>query len=225
MVCVRRRNIHAMRPPAIPTLLILLAACSTLHAATAYKCVDARGAISFQDQPCRRGATQRAIALPDEPPTAPASAAAPPADDTALQPPAQPSQPPPIPPPAFYLCTRQDGSRYISDTGQHGSTAVPLGVLGVPSRGLADAYGGRNGIGVSAPGLRQIPHVSAASVPFGGTYTWIDDECHFAAPREACAYLQTQLDDLASKLRRAFSDTEAQLKQEQASVRERMRGC
>jgi hypothetical protein len=197
-------------------------------AATAYKCVGPRGAISFQDHPCRSGDKQDAIALPDSGPssTAPppdaavADAAAPDAD-----PPVQPPAPPPIPPPAFYLCTRQDGSRYISDTGQRNSTAVPLGVRGVPDRSLADAYSGPDGIGVSAPGLRKIPHVPASKAPLAGAYEWVDDECHFAAPREACKYLQGELDDVSAKLRRAFSDTEAQLKQQQNALAQRMRGC
>ena len=77
----------------------------------------------------------------------------------------------------------------------------------------------------SAPGLRTIPHVPAAHSPLGGLYTWVDDECHFAAPREACAYLQTQLDDVSGKLRRAFSDEEAKLKQQQNDLAQRMRGC
>jgi hypothetical protein len=211
------------------TLLMMLplASAGTLHAATAYKCADANGAISFQDQPCRRGSRQQVLVLPDEPSSPQTPTDMPP--DVSSMPPApvaaQAPPPPQIPPPAFYLCTRYDGSRYISDTGQGGSAAVPLGVLGVPNRSLADAYGGPNGIGVSAPGLRTIPHMPAAQVPFGGTYTWIDDECHFAAPREACAYLRSALDDVASELRRAFSDTEAQLNEQQAALKERMRGC
>lgn len=208
----------------IALFLTTVAVCGALHAATAYKCVDARGAISFQDQPCRAGNRQSTIALPDtEPSPAPIDA---PAAIVATSPPVTAAPPPPsIRPPAFYLCTRYDGSRYISDTGEGGSALVPLGVLGIPNRSLADAYGGRNGIGVSAPGLRTIPHVPAAKVPFGGMDTWIDDECHFAAPREACAYLRSELDDVASKLRRAFSDTEAQLKDQQAQLQQRMRGC
>ncbi len=88
-------------------------------------------------------------------------------------------------PPDFYLCTRYDGTRYISDTGEGGSALVPLGVLGVPGRSLADAYSPQNSIGVSAPGLRQIPRVPAGSVPFGGMSTWIYDECHAAGPRRS----------------------------------------
>lgn len=217
-----------MRPLYATLLIVLpLASAGTLDAATAYKCVDAKGAISFQDQRCPAGSRQQTLILPDEPSspeaptdTLPVAASTPPSAVPVQAPP-----PPQIPPPAFYLCTRYDGSRYISDTGQGGSAAVPLGVLGVPNRSLADAYGGPNGIGVSAPGLRTIPHMPAAQVPFGGTYTWIDDDCHFAAPREACAYLRSALDDVASELRRAFSDTEAQLNEQQAALKERMRGC
>jgi len=207
-------------------LLLGMTAHSALAATAAYKCVGPRGAISFQDHPCRSGDKQDAIKLPDSDPsaTAPAPDAVipdTPAPDT--NPPVQ--TPPPIPPPAFYLCTRQDGSRYTSDTGQGNSTAAPLGVRGVPDRSLADAYSGPNSIGVSAPGLRKIPHVPASKAPLAGAYEWVDDECHFAAPREACKYLQDELDGVSAKLRRAFSDTEAQLKQQQNALAQRMRGC
>ena len=197
-------------------------------AATAYKCVDAKGAISFQDRPCRAGAKEQQILLHEfTPPSAPAAPPAQPEPDYAYDAPdiAPPPPPPRIAPPKFYLCTRYDGSRYMSDTGEGGSALVPLGVLGVPGRSLADAYGGPNGIGVSAPGLRTIPHQPAASVPFGGMSTWVDDECHAAAPAEACAYLRNALDDVDSKLRRAFSDTEKQLQQERADLQQRLRGC
>lgn len=212
-------------------LFVVLAptAANALHAATAYKCVDVRGAISFQDQPCRSGSRQQTIALPDDPPpphAAPADANSgdsPPSGPVAQA--ASAASRPLHPPPSFYLCTRYDGSRYMSDTGQGGSALVPLGVLGVPGRPLADAYGGPNGIGVSAPGLRTIPHQPAASVPFGGTSTWIDDECHRASPGEACAYLRKSLDDVRYKLTKAFSDTTPELKRQEADILDRMHGC
>jgi hypothetical protein len=218
-----------MRYQRIVLFLTTLVACGTLHAATAYKCIDAKGAVAFQDHPCAAGARQTKLHLIEAAPVPPAPTGGTSSTDVVPEPAMvqTPSVPEPaaIPPPSFYLCTRYDGSRYISDTGEGGSALVPLGVLGIPNRSLADAYGGRNGIGVSAPGLRTIPHVPAAKVPFGGMDTWIDDECHVAAPREACAYLRGELDEVASKLRRAFSDTEAQLKDQQAQLRERMRGC
>jgi hypothetical protein len=208
-------------------LVFLLALMSSpTFAATAYKCVDAKGAISFQDQPCRAGTQEQQIHLHDfAPPPPPATSAGPEPEYAYDAPDVAPPSPPRVPPPKFYLCTRYDGTRYMSDTGEGGSALVPLGVLGVPGRSLADAYGGPNGIGVSAPGLRTIPHQPAASVPFGGMSTWIDDECHAAAPYEACAYLRNSLDEVNSKLRRAFSDTQAQLQQQQADLQQRLRGC
>lgn len=217
-----------MRPSRALLFALLLAHVVPGFAATAYKCVDAHGAISFQDQPCRAGLRQQKIVLPDPAPASPVPDEAPVAQApvTPSSPPAAHAPPPlRIPPPEFYLCTRYDGTRYISEDGRGGSALVPLGVLGVPGRSLADAYGGPNGIGVSAPGLRTIPHVPAANVPFGGMSTWIDDECHHAQPREACAYLRERLDEVTSKLRRAFSDTEAQLEEQQADLQRRMRGC
>jgi hypothetical protein len=220
-----------MRPLHVALLLITLAGSHALHSATVYKCVDPKGAIAFQDRPCASSTRQSTVRLPDVPPPPP-----PPADESAdidieSAPPPAVAQAPPEPdlpanpPPNFFLCTRYDGTRYMSDTGEGGSALVPLGVLGVPGRSLADAYGGSNGIGVSAPGLRTIPRVPAGSTPFGGMSTWIYDECHLASPPEACAYLRSSLDDVTSKLRRAFSDTQAQLKQQQADLQQRMRGC
>jgi hypothetical protein len=128
-----------------------------------------------------------------------------------------------VPPPTFFLCTHFDGSRYLSETGIGSSSWVPFGADGEMQGSLAEAYGGRNGIGVSAPGLRTPPNIAS---PIGGiAYTRVDDECHHAGPQEACAYLRTELDNVEDRLKRAFSDTEAQLQQEQVTLRERMRGC
>jgi hypothetical protein len=205
--------------------LLALTSAAALHATTVYKCTDAKGAISFQDRPCAASTRQQTIAMPDPPPPAP-SVAAPPEQPIASDAQLEPQQPVSFsPPPSFYLCTRYDGTRYISDTGEGGSALVPLGVLGVPGRSLSDAYSPQNSIGVSAPGLRQIPHVPAGSVPFGGMSTWIDDECHAAPPREACAYLRNALDDVRYKLTKAFSDTTPELKRQEADILERMRGC
>jgi hypothetical protein len=206
--------------------LLALSSAVTLHAATVYKCVDPKGAISFQDRPCAANTRQQTIAMPDPPPPPPPESVAPAEEPISPVAELEPPQPLPAhPPPQFYLCTRYDGTRYISDTGEPGSALVPLGVLGVPGRSLADAYSPQNSIGVSAPGLRQIPHVPMRGVPFGGMSTWIDDECHDAAPREACAYLRQSLNDVRYQLTKAFSDTTPELKRQEADILERMRGC
>jgi hypothetical protein len=213
-----------MRTPRALAFLLALTSAGATHAATVYKCTDAKGAISFQDRPCAGAAQQQTIAMPDPPPPPPVSAAPPPAEPIAQE--IEAPQPAPAhPPPQFYLCTRYDGSRYISDTGEGGSALVPLGVMGVPGRSLSDAYSPQNSIGVSAPGLRQIPHVPMRSVPFGGMSTWVDDECHDASPQEACTYLRNALNDVRYKLTKAFSDTTPELRRQEADILERMRGC
>ena len=200
-----------------------ITAVSPADAASAYRCSVA-GRVSFQDRPCAPGETQRIVPLAADPAPAPA----------AVEPPAAPAQvvpaaplPPPaaVPAPDFFLCTRSDGSRYASDTGVGGRTAVPYAMLGGSGQDLAGAYGGRNGIGVSAPGLRTPPRIPAAQAPLAGAYVWIDDECHHADPAEACAWLREQIDGVTQALRRAFSDTEASLQQRRADLEARARGC
>ena len=210
-------------PGCLPLLFVAVCA----HASSVYRCAGVDGAPAYQDQPCRSGEKQVVVPLREASPAAFIKASPPPSDDalaaddmaSATAPVAH------IAPPSFFLCARYDGSRYLSDDGIGGRNAVPLGMLGVPERSLAQAYGGRNGIGVSAPGLRPIPQIPFAQAPLAGSYVWIDDECHHAQTAEACAYLRSELDTLESKLRRAFSDTAPALKTQAQDVRERLRGC
>src|SRR5690348_15883959 len=102
--------------------LIALLAAAPCSAATAYKCVDAHSALSFQNHPCRTGAKQQTVELPDAPAPSATDNAPPAAAPAPVEPIVERPSPPPIPPPAFYLCTCQVGSRYISNTGQPGNT-------------------------------------------------------------------------------------------------------
>lgn len=208
---------------------IVMAIGAQAQAARVYRCTDGRGTPAYQDQPCGRDKQQRIVHVPDAAPLPPVTPTTPPHDEasatTAVTTSLPPAPAPQAAPPSFFLCTRYDGSRYVSDDGVGARHAVPLGILGVPERSLADAYGGRNGIGVSAPGLRPIPRIPAAQAPLAGSYVWIDDVCHHAQPAEACAYLRDELATLQSKLRRAFSDEEPTLKARAQSVRERLHGC
>lgn len=216
-----------MRCTLIPIAALLITVAIThAGAATVYRCAGSNGAVGFQDRACHAGQIQQIMHLPDASPepaplVAPAQAVVP-----ELQPTAAPAViAPSIAAPDFFLCTRHDGSRYVSEDGRHGSSAVPIAMLGLPDSDLAQAYGGRNGIGVSAPGLRPIPQIPSAQAPLAGGYVWIDDVCHHAAAQEACRYLRGELDSVQDKLKRAFSDTDAQLKQQQGKLRERLRGC
>jgi hypothetical protein len=208
---------------------ILLATLLAAPAATAvdvFRCTDAKGT-TYQDTPCAPGFAQTVTHYADPSPPPP-ERASPPADDTiptTLEPAPAPAPAPQVTAPDFYLCTATDGSRYISEDGVGRRSAVPFAMVSGNRQTLAQAYGGPNGIGVSAPELQHRPTIPADKDPLGASYVWVVDECHHAAADEACAYLRGELDKVGGKLRRAFSDTEAQLKQEQEQLRERMRGC
>lgn len=208
-----------------PILLAALLAAPIAPATDVFRCTDANGT-TYQDKPCASGSAQTVTHYADPPPAPPAPAS-PPADDT-IPATVEAAPPPPAPhisTPAFYLCTATDGSRYISEDGVGRRSAVPVAMISGNRQTLAQAYGGPNGIGVSAPELQNRPSIPASRDPLGASYVWVVDECHHAAADEACAYLRTEFDKVTGKLRRAFSDTEAQLKQEQANLRERMGGC
>ncbi len=206
----------------LPTALGFLLLPCLAPAADAFKCTAADGSVSFQDHPCRAATRQEALRLPGYAPPPPVATTAPPEAGPALAPPpAAPAAAPAVPPPSFFLCTRFDGSRYASDIGIGGTSWVPYEAV-MPNRGLASVYG-PGGVGVSAPGLGEPPH--ATSPLAGTTYVQVDDECRRAAPQEACRWLRRELDDVRGKLRRAFSDTEADLKQRERELGERLRGC
>lgn len=210
-------------------LLLLLLAAASAKATTVFKCTAADGTVGFQDHPCDAHVRQQRLQLQDAAPASAAPAEASAAATSATAPVAAPvatAPPPPRPPaPDAYLCTRYDGSRYLSEDGVGVRRAVPYAMLGGSGMSLAEAYGGRDGIGVSAPGLRRAPDLPATQNPLAGAYVWVDDQCLRVAPQEACAYLHGELDRVEGQLRRAFSDTEAQLRQEAQTLRERLRGC
>jgi hypothetical protein len=203
--------------PSIALVLIAVLVSTAVHAASAYQCTRADGSVSFQDQPCTGAAKQQRLSLPGDPYVSPGAA-----DEQNVEPdapvttnlPARVAAPAPrTPPPSFFLCSRYDGTRYISQTGKGGGAAVPFGVLED-----AQAFGPAH----AAPGGPQISRTAAATA---GTYVWVDDRCHRAGPQEACAYLQSQLDDLLARIRSVSMDAEAPLKQQADELRERMHGC
>ena len=203
----------------IPLLLMAITTQAGLpaQAASAYKCTRADGSVSFQDQPCKTGAKQQRLSLPNDPYVAPAATDGQSAESDTPVPASAPARAaastPRMPAPSFFLCSRYDGTRYISQSGKGGGAAVPFGVLED-----AQAFGPSP----PGPGGHQPSHLAAATA---GSYVWVDDRCHRAAPQEACAYLQSQLDDVLARIRSVSMDAEAPLKQQAADLRERMRGC
>ena len=201
---------------------LVLSIAGSAHATEVYRCDGGSGPV-FQDAPCASNQQQTRIRLASEPAAPPAPDAT--TIDAAPAAPAQVNAPlaPHAPAPSFFLCTAGDGSRYVSDTGQGHVNWVPYTVVDGHNQSLAEAYGGRDGL-ASHPS-NVIPHRPASAAPGAALYVQVVDPCHHAAPAEACAYLRGQLDELDGKLRRAFSDAEARLKQDRARVVEQLRGC
>lgn len=219
-----------MRKICIALMAQLLVAQSAALAATTsiYRCLGADGVVKFQDTACQTDESSRRIELPDAP-SAPIVDR--PRDDvevpsTQTRSDVQRESAPALASKAgAILCTREDGSRYLSASGRGEQRAVPLGMLGVPGDSLAGAYAGRDGIGVSAPGLREPPVDRSSYGQLGGMYTWVEDSCVQINAAQLCGFLGERITDAERRLRHAFSDTSAQVRQELESLRQRARQC
>lgn len=197
-------------------------------AATIFQCIGDDGVVRFQDMHCHASERSRTIELPDspdgprvDPPTYGESKS----ENSALSTAPVQSRPVVESSVSATLCTREDGSRYLSDSGRGQQRAVSLGMLGVPRDSLADAYAGRDGIGVSAPGLRNPPSDRSAYGQLGAMYTWVEDPCSRINGAQLCAFLGERIDDAERRLRFAFSDTSEQVRLELESLRERAQSC
>ena len=207
-------------------LLVILAGVAPSSAAVEIvRCTSADGEVRYQDRPCAAGEAVKTIRLDDDPPSPAAAAveaqaAATPALDAAPAAlgPARSAMPP------AWLCRRDDGSRYLSETGTGERRAVPLAMLGVPSRGLADAYG-PGGAGVSAPGLARPGIDRSPAAQLGAAHVWVEDPCAPASGADVCRFLEDGIVAAEKRLRYAFSDTAAQVRDDIASLRERAAPC
>jgi hypothetical protein len=209
-------------------LMVLTPPCGSAFATTVFRCAGNDGVVRYQDIPCQSGEEARRIEM-----TEPHVVAVPEHDDSSVVEPAEdegpqdsPRQAPARSPVIFAtLCKREDGSQYLSDSGRGERHAVPLGMLGIPRESLADAYAGRNGIGVSAPGLREIPSDHSRRGSLGALYTWVEDPCQRIDARQICRVLDGQITDTERRLRLAFSDTSDQVRSELESLRLRASSC
>ena len=211
-----------------PTFILIALACllPIAHAAEVYKCTDADGDIAFQDHPCDSRMQQTLVPIENAPPYSPIPAAA---DEAAPSP--QPAQAPPravVPPPPLpplWICENaEDGTQYFSHNGTPPVKYVPLGTLGYPGQSLSQAYG-PGGIGVSAPGMRQIPIDRSPNAALAAGYTPLQDLCVRASRDQTCNYLRDQYDKIHEKLRRAFKDQRAVLQPQEDALAAQLAGC
>lgn len=106
---------------------------------TIYRCVDASGAITLQnDVPCPKGSQQtirKVGALPTLPAPPPAVMSSP-APVAASAPPPAPVPQPPVPaerkePPPLYQCRSWDERDYLGDTAEPPATCAPIQAIGI----------------------------------------------------------------------------------------------
>ena len=199
------------------------------QAITVFRCEAADGALSYQDAPCASEARSQIIELADAPSTKLTRPAEPVAQTAPVRAPAtsnrQSISPSPRAESSAILCRRDDGTRYLSETGHGEQRAVPLASLGVPQGSLADAYGGRDGIGVSAPGLRTAPVDRSWRGQAGALYVWVEDPCERIRGAALCEFLDDQVEDAERRLRLAFSDTQSQVRNDLEAARQRAADC
>ncbi|WP_374602096.1 DUF4124 domain-containing protein [Arenimonas sp.] len=149
---------------------------------TVYRCTDASGRVSLQDEPCPAGQAQqqRSMVQPKDPPPRPAGPA--PAASALPSPPPSPVPAPAplyLPPPPIYQCTTYDGDTRFSENPDPNPRCVPLAVLGYDAG------------------------------PFGAACRWVEDSCVRLDDASACEVLREKLDEAESDALHAFSDTAA----------------
>lgn len=157
---------------------------------TVYRCQDAAGRVTLQDEPCATGQSQtkREMTRPRDPAPQPAPAPGqrPPAVD---EPPAEPAAPPsplPYPPPPLFQCTNYDGDVRYSEDYDPETACVPLAVLGYDMRGS----------------------------PNGAACRWVSESCLRLDDGSACEQFKARLRQARSDALHAFSDTAAYRKSE-----------
>jgi len=180
-----------MRPwfaASLASLLILVGP-SAADELTVYRCEDAGGRITLQDEPCPGGQQQsaRSMVRPRDPPPAPPAADPAPAPVEAGLPPAARGYALPYPPPPLFQCTDFDGSVRFSEDYDPNTRCVPLPVLGYDVRGSSAA---------------------------AGTCRWVTESCLRLDDGAACDQFKRKLRQARSDALHAFSDTAAYRKSE-----------
>lgn len=200
------------------------------HAVSIHECRGSNGVVRFQDSPCLPGEASRKRSVAGDPvQAAPATEPAAVPDRQAVEVPADDPrnapQQPRSPPSSTFVCQGEDGTRYTSASGVGNLRAMPLGMLGYPPMSLGEAYGGPNGIGVSAPGVSEVPVVPSRQGGGAGLYTWVQDPCTRVTGAPLCRFYADQVDDAKRRLRYAFSDTTAKVRAEIQDWQARLAEC
>jgi hypothetical protein len=157
---------------------------STEPTVTLHRCTDAKGRITWQDDPCPKGSADlaREMIRPQDPPKS-ARRAPPPAAVAVAPPPDEPAPAPRewLPPPAMYRCTSYDGDERFSESYDPNPRCEPIVVY--------------------------YPYPNYVNPSQAASCRWVEDSCVRLTDRESCARFRAKKVEAASQLQRAFSDT------------------
>jgi len=157
---------------------------------TIFRCIDAKGHVILQDDPCPKDTTQqsaRTMVRPQDAPAQPAAAQPPPVNPPS-PPIAETPYVPPPPPPPLYECTSYDGIVRESEVYDPNPRCEPL--------------------------VLYFPYPRRLSPAQAGSCRWVEDSCVRLSDEETCARFRQKKKEAASALLHTFSDTEAYRKSE-----------
>lgn len=210
----------------VASILLLLAStgggAASASELTVFRCVDARGAVRLQDQPCPAHMTEQARQMRrplDAPPTAPmpAQAGTPPAAEPQDAPPAPRPRRTPAP---RYECLRDDGVVYENDTGVPEVRWVPLWTLGLDPRAPARTFGRTGAKPERRDGFRprvpeRVEHPELAL----GPGAWVEDVCRPLSVAELCRRQRAVIEALRHRAASTTTGEAARLNAERARRR------
>lgn len=177
------------------SLAVLLCTAAPVHAedtVTVHRCVDGKGRVSLQNDPCPPGSRDsvKTMLRPKDAAVSPVPSdagatgeKAPPVSQSAPAPPDYE----PLPPPPMYRCTSYDGIERIGENYDPNPRCEPL-ALYFPAQQLTAEQ--------------------------AGACRWVQDSCVRLSDAAACEVWKTRKKEAASALLHAFSDTAAYRKSE-----------
>ncbi len=160
---------------------------------TLRRCTDARGKVTWQDDPCPKGSTElvREMIRPLDPPRSKAKPApAPVAPPVAYDPPPRTREL--IPPPAMYKCTSYDGNERYSESYDPNPRCEPMVIY--------------------------YPYPNLLTPAQALSCRWVEDSCVRLSDRAACLRWREKHKEAVSLLQRSFSDTAEYRKSELARI-------
>lgn len=180
-------GMNAWWVPSLAAALLFVGPAWAGDTVVVHRCVDAKGRVSLQDDPCPKGSQQSTREM-QRPVDAPARAPAAPAPPASAPAPVVLERPRPlIEPPPMYLCTSYDGIVRESEVYDPNPRCEPL-ALYYPNGYLTPQQ--------------------------AGACRWVQDSCVRLSDAAACERFRRKRTEASSAAMHAFSDTAAYRKSE-----------